>query len=164
MSKTNTPKTLEQLRVAAAQEESQYGKRKEYALRLNETLPLGWFDIDKSAPVADKVQVETERAAYIELLTTKGHSNPRQAWKKIRDYARDAVKPEPVKGEGEAAEGEAAEGEAVDKVSAQTTKWLETLAKVAKQIEAAEAVNFPAVKALDAVKSAIAIMSGGIKG
>ncbi len=160
---SKTIKTLEQLRVAAAQEESQYGKRKEYALRLNETLPLAWYDIDKHAPVADKVAVETERSAYVELLTQKGHSNPRQAWLKIRGYAREALAPKveaTAEGEGEAT----AEGEAPNPAKDRAAKWLETLAKVAKQVEEAEAVTFPALKALEHIRSAIAVMSGGIKG
>ena len=164
MAKQVTLKTLEQLRLSAAQEECKYGERKAYALRLNETLPLAWFDISKSAPVADKVAVESERVAYIDILTAKKHGNPRQAWLKIREYARDAMAPAKVEAEGEEGEEGEAEGAATDKAGDQAAKWLKSLATIATQIEKAEAVNFPALKALDAVKNAIAIMSGGIKG
>lgn len=158
-------KTLEQLRSDAANTLVRaYGAGRAYADRLNETLPLAWYSIDKSAPVADKVAVETERAAFIAVLEKAKHGNPRQAWSVIRKYAKEAMTPAKVEGEAEEGDETEAEGAATDKVADRTAKWLETLAKIAKQIEAAEAVTFPAVKALDAVKSAIAIMSGGIKG
>lgn len=161
---SKTTKTLEQLRSDAANTLVRaYGAGRAYADRLNETLPLAWYSIGKDAPVAGKVAVETERAAYIAVLEKAKHGNPRQAWSVIRKYAKEAM--QPAKVEGEEVEGEEVEGEAeaIDKRSDQTAKWLKTLATVAAQIEKADGVTFPALKVHDGLKSVIAIMSGGIK-
>ncbi len=162
---SKTTKTLEQLRSDAANTLVRaYGAGRAYADRLNETLPLAWFDIDKSAPVADKIVVETERAAFIAVLEKAKAKNPREGWRQIRAYAREAMAPAKAESEAEGeAEGEA-EAEATDKRVDQTAKWLKTLATVAAQIEKADGVTFPALKVHDGLKSVIAIMSGGIKG
>jgi hypothetical protein len=77
-------KNIETLRnEAIKQEVRSYGARVDYAHALNDIAESAWF-----LPKAAKdTNVETERVAYIAGLQSINHSNPHQAWKKIKEYA-----------------------------------------------------------------------------
>lgn len=160
------PLSLEQLREAAANAAARtYGAVKAYAAMLNATPGFGpaWFDEKKPAGA-----VELERIAYTDLLKNKGHANPYESWRQIKIQAKKlaleaaAEAAKAAGSEGEAAEGEA---EAAPSDAEKLSSWmLERLAAMIKKVEAAEAVNFPALMVLQDLKNAQARIAAPITG
>lgn len=161
------PLTLDQLREAAALASSRgYGAVAAYAAALNATegFTPGWYDEKKSVGV-----VELERTAYIELLKAKGHGNPYESWRQVKNEARKAAAKAAAAAAKAAADAgeESAEGKAAaepDDATKLSTWALEQLAKMIKKIEKADAVNFSAVLVLKDLKAAQARISAPISG
>lgn len=80
------------LRVAAIESEvSNYGARKAYAAGLNDISDVAWFDLEGNGGKLPEA-IAGEKKAYYEGLKAIGYSNPSNAWKMVKQYAKaDAV-------------------------------------------------------------------------
>lgn len=67
----------------------QYGVRRDVASGLNRAMDFAWYDLS----VGDKSQegklANGYRKSIVDALTEVKHSNPRQVWAKICEYARE---------------------------------------------------------------------------
>jgi hypothetical protein len=80
------------LRIAAIESEvSNYGARKEYAAGLNDIATVAWFDLEANGGKLPDA-IAGEKKAYYEGLKSIGYSNPSNAWKMVKQYAKqDAI-------------------------------------------------------------------------
>lgn len=80
------------LRVRAIESEvSNYGARKDYAGGLNDIADVAWFDLEGNGGTLPEA-IAGEKKAYYDGLKAIGYSNPSNAWKMVKQYARaDAV-------------------------------------------------------------------------
>ncbi len=80
------------LRIAAIESEvSNYGARKEYAAGLNDIASVAWFDLEANGGKLPDA-IAGEKKAYYEGLKSIGYSNPSNAWKMVKQYAKqDAI-------------------------------------------------------------------------
>lgn len=80
------------LRIAAIESEvSNYGARKEYAAGLNDIATVAWFDLEGNGNKLPEA-IAGEKKAYYEGLKSIGYSNPSNAWKMVKQYAKqDAI-------------------------------------------------------------------------
>ena len=80
------------LRIAAIESEvSNYGARKEYAAGLNDIASVAWFDLEANGGKLPEA-IAGEKKAYYEGLKSIGYSNPSNAWKMVKQYAKqDAI-------------------------------------------------------------------------
>ena len=85
--------TIASLRVAAIDaERGSYGARLAYAAGLNDISDCAWYDIEGNGGKLPE-NIAGEKAAYYEGLKSIGYSNPSNAWKMIKQYAKaDAAK------------------------------------------------------------------------
>ena len=77
------------LRIKAIEAEtSNYGARRNYAAGLNDIADCAWFELEGKLPEA----IAGEKKAYYDGLKAIGYSNPSNAWKMVKQYAKaDAV-------------------------------------------------------------------------
>ena len=90
-----TPTTfsaIARLRIAAIESEvSNYGARRAYAQGLNDMADCAWFDLESAGGKLPEA-IAGEKKAYYEGLKSIGYSNPSNAWKMVKQYAKaDAV-------------------------------------------------------------------------
>lgn len=80
------------LRVKAIESEvSNYGARKDYAGGLNDIATVAWFDIEGNGGKLPEA-IAGEKKAYYDGLKAIGYSNPSNAWKMVKQYAKaDAI-------------------------------------------------------------------------
>lgn len=80
------------LRIKAIESEvSNYGARKDYAAGLNDISTTAWFELE-GAGLKLPEAVAGEKKAYYEGLKSIGYSNPSNAWKMVKQYAKqDAI-------------------------------------------------------------------------
>lgn len=80
------------LRVAAIEsEKSNYGKRIAYGAGLNDIATTAWFELENNGGKLPEA-IAGEKKAYYEGLKAIGYSNPSNAWKMIKQYAKaDAI-------------------------------------------------------------------------
>ena len=85
--------TIASLRVAAIDaERGSYGARLNYAAGLNDISEVAWYDVEANGGKLPE-NIAGEKAAYYEGLKSIGYSNPSNAWKMIKQYAKaDAAK------------------------------------------------------------------------
>jgi hypothetical protein len=91
-----TPSTLSiiaTLRVAAIDaDRGVYGARLNYGAGLNDIATVAWYDIEANGGKLPE-NIEGEKKAYYDGLKAIGYSNPSNAWKMIKQYAKaDAIK------------------------------------------------------------------------
>jgi hypothetical protein len=81
------------LRVAAIDaDRGVYGARINYGAGLNDIADCAWYDIEANGGKLPEA-IEGEKDAYYKGLKEIGYSNPSNAWKMIKQYAKaDAVK------------------------------------------------------------------------
>ena len=101
------------LRAEAVKAEAKnYGARKAYASGLNNIAPnnVAWYNLETNGQKLPDV-IKVEKNGYYTDLKGIDYSNPSNAWKMIKQYAREdainrslfgEVKPETVEGEAEA--------------------------------------------------------------
>jgi hypothetical protein len=90
-----TPSTLSiiaALRVKAIEAEtSNYGARRAYAAGMNDIATVAWYDIESNGGKLPEA-IEGEKKAYYDGLKGIGYSNPSNAWKMVKQYAKaDAI-------------------------------------------------------------------------
>ena len=81
------------LRVKAIEADaSSYGARRDYACGINDISSVAWYDIEANGGKLPEA-IEGEKKAYYAGLKGIGYSNPSNAWKMVKQYAKaDAVK------------------------------------------------------------------------
>jgi hypothetical protein len=84
-----THSNIAALRVKAIEAEtSNYGARRAYAAGLNDIADCAWFELEGKLPEA----IAGEKKAYYDGLKAIGYSNPSNAWKMVKQYAKaDAI-------------------------------------------------------------------------
>ena len=84
--------TIATLRVRAIEADvSAYGARKEYAAGINDIATVAWFDLEGNGGKLPE-NIEGEKKAYYAGLKAIGYSNPSNAWKMVKQYAKaDAI-------------------------------------------------------------------------
>lgn len=80
------------LRIKAIESEvNNYGARKEYAAGLNDIATDAWFNYENEGLKLPEA-IAGEKKAYYEGLKAIGYSNPSNAWKMVKQYAKaDAI-------------------------------------------------------------------------
>ena len=80
------------LRIKAIEAEtSNYGARRNYAAGLNDITDCAWFELEGNGGKLPEA-IAGEKKAYYEGLKAIGYSNPSNAWKMVKQYAKaDAI-------------------------------------------------------------------------
>lgn len=80
------------LRVKAIEAEtSNYGARRAYAAGLNDIATVAWYSIEEPSGKLPEA-IAGEKKAYYAGLKAIGYSNPSNAWKMVKQYAKqDAI-------------------------------------------------------------------------
>lgn len=83
---------IAELRIKAIESEvSNYGARKEYAAGLNDIATDAWFNYEGEGLKLPEA-IAGEKKAYYDGLKSIGYSNPSNAWKMVKQYAKqDAI-------------------------------------------------------------------------
>ena len=119
-SKVTAPVTIDArvmdlLTEAVHAEASTYGARRNFAAGINDVSPEGcaWYSLESMGQKLPD-NIKAIKTAYYAGLKGINYSNPSNAWKMIRQYAKQDAAARAMFGEvaeAEAAEGEAAEGD-----------------------------------------------------
>ena len=145
------------LRVAAIDaDRGAYGARLNYAVGLNDIATLAWYDIEANGGKLPEA-IEGEKKAYYEGLKGIGYSNPSNAWKMIKQYAKaDAVKRGLF---GEVAEVGATESEgAGSKARPLDLRLVEELTALYKACTKPESLSTKQAGAFAGIKQALSAM------
>jgi hypothetical protein len=84
--------TIATLRVAAIDADiSAYGARRAYGAGINDIATTAWFELEGNGGTLPEA-IEGEKKAYYKGLRDIGYSNPSNAWKMVKQYAKaDAI-------------------------------------------------------------------------
>ena len=147
------------LRVAAIDaDRGVYGARINYAAGLNDIASVAWYDIEANGGKLPEA-IQGEKDAYYKGLKEIGYSNPSNAWKMIKAYARgDAIKRALF---GEIAtinEGETESEGAGSKARPLDLRLVEELTALYKACNKADSLSAKQSGALDGIKAALKSM------
>jgi hypothetical protein len=144
------------LRVAAIDaDRGAYGARLNYAVGLNDIADCAWYDVEGNGGKLPDA-IEGEKKAYYEGLKGIGYSNPSNAWKMIKQYAKaDAVKRGLF---GEVAEVEATTEGAGSKARPLDLRLVEELTALYKACHKADSLSTKQSGAFDGIKAALKAM------
>jgi hypothetical protein len=157
-----TPMTLSiiaTLRVAAIDaDRGVYGARLSYGAGLNDIATVAWYDIEANGGKLPEA-IEGEKKAYYEGLKAIGYSNPSNAWKMIKQYAKaDAIKRSLFGEVAPIAEGKA-EGEgAGSKARPLDLRLVEELTALYKACNKADSLSTKQSGAFKGIKEALKAM------
>lgn len=162
MTNVTTPTTFSNiaaLRVKAIEAEtSNYGARKAYAAGLNTIADCAWYDIEANGGKLPEA-IAGEKKAYYEGLKAIGYSNPSNAWKMVKAYARGDAIANLLFGETAAIDGEETEAEgAGSKARPLDVRLIEELTKLFKACHKADALSNKQADAFGHVKAALKAM------
>ena len=154
-----TPTTfsnIASLRVAAIDaDRGAYGARLNYAVGLNDIATLAWYDIEGNGGKLPEA-IEGEKKAYYEGLKGIGYSNPSNAWKMIKQYAKaDAIKRGLF---GEVPEVEATTEGAGSKARPLDLRLVEELTALYKACHKADSLSTKQAGAFAGIKAALKSM------
>jgi hypothetical protein len=101
--------------LAVESEKSAYGARRNYAAGINDMTDIAWYIDGEKLPKS----IQAEKDEYYKALKAIDYTNPSNAWKMVKKYAReDAIArglfgeiPPELADNGEGGEGEGGEGE-----------------------------------------------------
>ena len=119
---------------------------------------VDWFDIQWNDKGLDAEPIHKERDAFVSALQSKGHSNPRVSWQRIREAAKLMRYPDPkVTPEKE----EVIEKDEDTKVSSNSPEVIQStaakyLAALIDKIQKSEAPSKQMLSALPHIKAALA--------
>jgi len=144
------------LRVAAIDaDRGAYGARLNYAVGLNDIADCAWYDIEGNGGKLPEA-IQGEKDAYYKGLKEIGYSNPSNAWKMIKQYAKaDAVKRGLF---GEVAEVEATSEGAGSKARPLDLRLVEELTALYKACTKPESLSAKQQGAFDGIKAALKSM------
>ena len=104
----NTTVNLSNLRHEAVNSITRsYGALREYAIGLNATFSMDWFDIAHNDTTEEAKPIMAEKKAFYTELKEGLHTNPSVVWKRVQEFGRVERYGEPEK--AEATEGEQGE-------------------------------------------------------
>jgi len=152
-----TLSTIATLRVAAIDaDRGAYGARLNYAVGLNDITDVAWYSLEESGGKLPE-NIAGEKKAYYDGLKSIGYSNPSNAWKMIKQYAKsDAVKRALF---GEVAEVVATESEgAGSKARPLDLRLVEELTALYKACHKADSLSNKQQGAFDGIKAALKSM------
>lgn len=126
----DTPNIVRLRTAAVESEKSAYGARRAYAAGINDMTDIAWYVDGEKLPAA----IQTEKDEYYKALKAIDYTNPSNAWKMVKKYAReDAIErglfgeiPPELADNGEGGEGEGGEGETRD-TKTLTLRYVEDL-------------------------------------
>ena len=144
------------LRVAAIESEvSNYGARRAYAAGLNDIATVAWFELEGNGGKLPEA-IAGEKKAYYEGLKSIGYSNPSNAWKMVKQYAKaDAVARALF---GVVAEAEAETDGAGSKARPLDLRLIEELTALYKACTKVDSLSNKQSGALDGIKAALKAM------
>jgi len=144
------------LRVAAIESEvSNYGARRAYAAGLNDIASVAWFELEGNGGKLPEA-IAGEKKAYYDGLKAIGYSNPSNAWKMVKQYAKaDAVARALF---GVVAEAEAETDGAGSKARPLDLRLVEELTALYKACTKVDSLSNKQAGALDGIKAALKAM------
>jgi hypothetical protein len=152
---------IAQLRIAAIDaDRGVYGARINYGAGLNDLASVAWYDIEANGgKLPDSIQGEKD--AYYKGIKEIGYSNPSNAWKMIKQYAKaDAVK-RALFGEVapmQAEETETEKGANANKERALDLRLVEDLSALYKTCAKRDSLNAKQSGAFEGIKAALKSM------
>ena len=157
-----TPTTLSiiaTLRVAAIDaDRGAYGARLNYAVGLNDIASVAWYDIEANGGKLPE-NIEGEKKAYYEGLKGIGYSNPSNAWKMIKQYAKTDAAKRALFGEVAPITEGKTEGEgAGSKARPLDVRLIEELTSLYKACTKADSLSTKQDGALKGIKAALKAM------
>ena len=142
------------LRIAAIESEvSNYGARKEYAAGLNDIASVAWFDLEGNGNKLPEA-IAGEKKAYYEGLKSIGYSNPSNAWKMVKQYAKQDAIARALFG----VVAEETEAPAGGKTRPLDLRLVEDLTALYKACHKADSLSTKQAGAFDGIKAALKAM------
>jgi hypothetical protein len=144
------------LRAAAIESEvSNYGARRAYAAGLNDIATVAWYSIEESGGKLPE-NIAGEKKAYYDGLKSIGYSNPSNAWKMVKQYAKaDAIARAMF---GEVAQVEAESEGAGSKARPLDLRLVEELTALYKACSKVDSLSKKQSGAFDGIKAALKSM------
>lgn len=146
-------------REAAIQAETKtYGARIDYAIALNSIASVAWYDIEANGGKLPE-NIEAEKAAYYEGLKAINYSNPSNAWKMIKKYAKANAQQNLMFGESAPIEEtETEKGANANAPRSLDVRLIEELTALYKACTKADDLSKKQSGALDGIKAALKSM------
>jgi hypothetical protein len=145
-------------REAAIQAETKtYGARIDYAIALNSIASVAWYDIEANGGKLPE-NIEAEKAAYYEGLKAINYSNPSNAWKMIKKYAKANAQTNLLFGEVAPIEEDTTKGANANAPRSLDVRLIEELTALYKACTKAEDLSKKQAGALDGIKAALKAM------
>ena len=151
---------IAQLRLKAIEAEtSNYGARRNYAAGINDIASVAWYEIEANGGKLPDA-IEGEKKAYYAGLKGIGYSNPSNAWKMVKQYAKaDAIaramfgEVAPIQAEAETeTEGAGSKARPLD------LRLIEELTALYKACTKVDSLSNKQSGALDGIKAALKSM------
>jgi hypothetical protein len=144
------------LRVKAIEADvSAYGARKAYGAGINDIADCAWFELEGNGAKLPEA-IAGEKKAYYEGLKAIGYSNPSNAWKMVKQYAKaDAIARALF---GVVAEAEAETEGAGSKARPLDLRLVEELTALYKACTKVDSLSNKQSGALDGIKAALKAM------
>jgi hypothetical protein len=150
---------IAQLRIAAIDaDRGVYGARINYGAGLNDLASVAWYDMEANGgKLPDAIQGEKD--AYYKGLKEIGYSNPSNAWKMIKQYAKaDAIKRALFGEVAPISEGATESEGAGSKARPLDLRLIEELTALYKACTKVDSLSNKQSGALDGIKAALKAM------
>jgi hypothetical protein len=158
-----TPTTFsnvaEKRELAIQAENKTYGARIDYAIALNGIAVVAWYDIEENGGKLPE-NIQAEKDAYYAGLKAINYSNPSNAWKMIKKYAKANAQTNALFGEVAPIETEAKEekGANANKERPLDLRLIQELVSLYKACVKTEDLSKKQAGALDGIKVALKAM------
>ena len=151
-----THSVIAALRVRAIEADvSAYGARRDYAAGINDIADCAWFELEGNGGKLPE-NIEGEKKAYYAGLKAIGYSNPSNAWKMVKQYAKqDAIARALF---GVVAEAEAETEGAGSKARPLDLRLVEELTALYKACTKVDSLSNKQAGAFDGIKAALKSM------
>jgi hypothetical protein len=145
-------------REAAIQAENKtYGARIDYAIALNSIASVAWYSIEENGGKLPE-NIEAEKAAYYDGLKKINYSNPSNAWKMIKKYAKANAQQNLLFGEVAPIEEDETKGANANSPRSLDVRLIEELTALYRVCTKAEDLSKKQMGALDGIKAALKSM------
>jgi len=153
-----TPTTFSsvaQLRVRAIDaERGSYGARVDYAIGLNGIASVAWYDIEANGGKLPE-NIQAEKDAYYAGLKEIGYSNPSNAWKTIKQYAKANAQQNALFGEVAPIDEDKTKGANANKARPLNLRLIEDLTGLYKACSKAENLSKKEAGAYKCIQEAL---------
>lgn len=148
--------TIAELRLKAIDaERGSYGARLNYAAGLNDIADSAWYEIEGNGKLPENIQGEKD--AYYDGLRKINYSNPSNAWKMIKKYAKEDAAKRGLFGEAPMIDEEETKG-AGNKARPLNLRLIEELTALYKACHKAETLSAKEAGAFEGIKTALRAM------